>query len=78
MEDLDELQTPIVFDKGVDVYDVMHFLKAMGLHVKLSLVSKKVEITFVGFVEFHIIGLLTLHMLYIETIFPWMTVSRKF
>ena len=78
MKDLDELQTPIVFDKAVDVYDVMRFLKAMGLHVKLSLVSKKVEITFVGFVEFHIIGLLTLHMLHIEIIFPWMTVSRKF
>ena len=46
------------------------FLKVMDLHVNLSLVSKKVGITFVGFVEFYMIGLLTLHMLHIEIIFP--------
>ena len=30
MEDLDELQTPIVFDKAVDVYDVMRFFEGDG------------------------------------------------
>ena len=70
MEDVEELKTPIIFDKAVDVYDIMRFLKVMDLHVNLSLVSKKVGITFVGFVEFHMIRLLTLHMLHIEIIFP--------
>ena len=44
----------------------------------LSQAGKKVEITFVEFVEFLTRGQPTMHMLYIEIIFQWLIVSRKF
>ena len=64
-----ELNTPIVFYNSVEVYDIMRFLKVMDLHVNLSQASKKVEITFVGFVQFLTRGQPTMHMLHIEIIF---------
>ena len=66
MKDVLELNTPIVFDNSVEVYDIMRFFKG---DVNLSQASKEVEITFVGFVEFQTRGQPTMHMLHIEIIF---------
>ena len=69
MEDLDELQTAIVFDKAV-----MRFWAFMSNRVGQQKGGN--YFCWICGISHHI--LLTLHMLHIEIIFPWMNVSRKF
>ena len=68
MEDVMKLQTPLKFDKDIEVYDIMRFFKGDGPSCQFEAGHKKVGITSVGFVEFQTIEPVIMPMLHIERI----------